>query len=505
MAIKRLYSPLCCFVVLFVLSQAGCSSKQDEFAALPNDGAGAAGQGDPNAVMDEPPMEDAPEDDGSSGEAEGSESDVAEASDEGTADEAAMASDEGDGEPAMAEDDAAMADEVASGRAAARVKPKNLREQADQAFGDGLEIAAYRLLEAHILASSSDATELLAQYRWSPARRQPQLGVRIAVAVDLTAASEMKDYKPIGSLKGFINAGKASTRNRLPATIVADSDDGLSTVFAAPNNKERIIQKYAGLMGDVLVDHVKTEHVDGKWSPVFQSLGGVVNAAAEFAGNDGSEGDEGAGMAIQSKGSKVKLATKIGAAEAKYISVGPVLTYIGNGKPADLIEQAKEGEFDALVVFDVEVTVSLKLRLIHNQCRARLVNVADGKSLAASKLLKNTEAQKEIDKQGIAFVETAMQPLLAKLDETVALKEIPSLLTPEIIKSKRLETLLSDTTRSKLETLAEIRLWREKSLLTDEDLSAAFETLLGPTDGKALASGTDEERLTIVKKLLAGS
>ncbi len=61
---------------------------------------------------------------------------------------------------------------------------------------------------------------------------------------------------------------------------------------------------------------------------------------------------------------------------------------------------AKEGEFDGLVVYEVEVTVNLKLRMIYNECRAKLFSLSDPKPIAVSKALKNTEAQKEIDKSG---------------------------------------------------------------------------------------------------------
>lgn len=391
---------------------------------------------------------------------------------------------------------------------AAPVKPKNLKEQAEQAFLEGQEKAAYWLIQAHLLASSVDAPQILANYQWSPARKQPQLGARIAVGVTLTAPSDAPEYKPIGSLSGFFSSRKPTPRGKKgDAGIGNVVDDNAASSFVPPNDRERIVQKYAGLMGDVLVDYVRNMHKQGKLAPVFQTLSGVggndqLEMAGDGSGNfnsslDGSDGG------IMSSG-KSPLDTKVAGAEAKYISIGPALTYIGNDSQAKLIDLAKAGEFDILVIFDVDVTVNLKLRMIYNECKVKLITLMDGKSVATSKLLKNVDAQKEIDKTGIASVESAMKPVLTKLEESVAMVEIPSFLTSEIIKSKRMGTLITDKTRSKLASLSEIKLYRNRNLLNDQELGQAFETILGPTDGKLLATGSEDERLTVVKKLLSG-
>ncbi len=494
---------LCWLISTSVLMLPGCSSKKEEVAvAPPVQAAPAAPQQDDSADSDM--GAESGDDSGALADDGSTEIDDGTTGDDGATVEEDVAMTE-----EAADDGGTMADDDGSGRPVVQAKPKNLREQAEQAFGDGYEKAAYRLIQAHMLASSADASELLALYRWSPARRQPQLGARVAVGVELTSPSELKDYKPIGSLRGFFTKRKGSSKNRSQPVDDEPAEADPSTAFLPSNNKERLLQKYTGLMGDVLVDHVRAGHIDGKWAPIFQSLTGVVTTTAQFDGggdgiDDGSGGGDDGSGSVMASAAKSPLSTKIEGAEAKYMSAGPILTYIGRGTSTDLIEQAKTGEFDALIIFDVDVTVNTKLRLIYNSCRAKLVNIADGKSLAASKLLKNTEAQKEIDKSGRSYVVTAMQPVLAMLDELVAMQDIPATLTSEVIKTKRLDKLVSDESRSKLDAVTEIRLWREKSLLEDADVLSAYEALLGPDDGKKLAIGTDAERLDVVKKLLVG-
>ncbi len=178
------------------------------------------------------------------------------------------------------------------------------------------------------------------------------------------------------------------------------------------------------------------------------------------------------------------------------------MSFVGVNASPELIERAKDGGFDALIIYDVEISLNLRLKLIYNECKARLVNLVDGKAIAISKGLKNTEIQKELDKPGNTVIEKSMAALLTALDEKVALTDFPSAITAEIIKSKRLPAVVADAARPKLDRLAEIRLWREKSFLTDEDVAAAFSTILGPEDGKKLSSGTDDERKEIAMKLL---
>jgi hypothetical protein len=513
-----------CLLIACVVTLAGCSSKKEEVAIAPAPVAAPANanpSGD--STSDDGSGDDGTMDDGSSGTDDGSDNsdDGSMAEDDGSSagDDGSMAEDDGsmaenDGSMAendgsMAEDDGSMSDDSGGSRpAVARAKPKNLREQSEQAFDDGYERAAYRLIQAHMLSSSADASELLSHYRWSPTRKQPQLGVRIAVGVELTSPSELKDFKPIGSLSGFFTKKKSVGRNRGEPVDDEPAPGESLVAFIPSNNKERLLQKYAGLMGDVLVDHVRAAHSEGKWSPIFQSLKGVASTAPQFSGgeegvDDGSSGDdEGTGM-VASSAAKAALDTKIEGAEAKHISLGPILTYIGRGSSTELLEQAKENEFDALIVYDVDVTVNTKLRLIYNACRGKLLNLDDGKSLAVSKLLKNTEAQKEIDKAGRSYVVTAMQPVLAKVDELVSVRDLPPL-TAEILKnSKRIEKLVADEGRSKLDSITEIRLWREKLLIDDAELMSAYEAILGIEDGKVMATGTDAEKLVVVKKLLA--
>lgn len=523
---------LFCLSFLVVLS--GCGSKNEE-VAMATPAAASAPPPPPHVDMDSGDGAEMSSDSGDGGGTsdDGSGTQV----DDGSGSEPAMTEDSSEpvmtDEP-MTDENMTMNENDGEGAAPAKPpeppKPKTLREQAVIAFSQGYDKAAVRLLQAHMLSTPAEASEILAQFRWSQTRKQPALLSRIAVGVDLKnpyASQVQQNYKPIGSVKFASNQRNSRRREQAPdegEPISTDTFDGGGTGggadstrhFVPGNDKERVLQKYAGMMGDGLVDHVRQTHAKGLWSPFFQNNAGVFGSAptavvamAAAPSSDGSEGDfsdEGSGspspMSPTIDNSTLGGTPKLEGSESKYISIGPSMSFVGVNASSELIERAKEGGFDALIIYDVEISLNLRLRLIYNECKARLVSLVDGKTIAASKPLKNTEVQKELDKPGNTVIEKTMAALNAALDEKVALTDFPSAITADIIKSKRLPAVVADTLRPKLDRLAEIRLWREKNFLTDGELASAFSTILGPEDGRKLASGTDDERKEVALKLL---
>jgi hypothetical protein len=500
----------------------GCNSQTEEVAMAP--------------VMPAPPPVPAPveSDAGISADDSGEPSNMDESGDSGESDDSGAiddgggeqvmtddGSDDGSGgeEPTMTDDDGNVI--TAPGKSAVPPKPKTFRELADQAFSQGYDRAAVRLLQAQLLSSPGDAQEILGQYRWSSARKQPVLAVRIAVGVDLkNPNSQAGDkYAPIGSVRlpqpmrgGTRRSEESGGSDSGDSDTFETSGPASSRGFVPGNDRERVLQKYSGMMGDSLIEHIVKLHEQGNWSPFFRGNRGVLSSAPTgFAsqpsenseGEDGSSYDDGSGNMSRPSISTVSGPTpKLEGAESKYISLGPNLSFIGVTASPELISRAREGGFDALLIYDVNISLNLKLRIIYNECKARLVNLTDGKTLAASRMLKNTDAQKEIDKQGMPYVEKSMATLFKSIDEQISVTDFPTAITAEIIKSKRLPSLVADNTKSKLDRLSEIRLWREKGFLEDSDVASSFESILGAEDGRKLVGGTEEERRQVALKLL---
>lgn len=393
-------------------------------------------------------------------------------------------------------------------------KPKTLLEQSQIAFTEGLELKAIRLLQAHLLSNPSQASDILASYRWSVANRQPQFIARIAAGVDLKNphASKTKDnYKPLGSVR-IRNSERSGDGDRDSEDTFSQASGNSRVTLLPTTDRHRVLQKYAGLLGDALVDHIRDGHTEGRWAPYFQSNAGVAATVAattaqapviEEVTYDETSDEESSPPPRPTPPPSTASANKSEGIESKYISLGPAVSFIGVNESTELLKRARDGKFDALVIYDVEISLNYKLRLIYNDCKARLVNLADGKTIAVTKSLRNTDAQRELDKQGMAYLEKIVQPLLAALDEKSSLIEIPAAITADLIKTKRLPVLLSDTSRPKLDVLSELALYRERAWLSDTDFQAAAKSLIGADDGVKLLTGTDEERRAVVDKLLA--
>lgn len=182
--------------------------------------------------------------------------------------------------------------------------------------------------------------------------------------------------------------------------------------------------------------------------------------------------------------------------------LAPCLAFIGVDESNDLIKKASSLGFDALIVYEVEVKLNRVNGVINNDGRVRLIDLKDPKSkrsYSGSKL-NNVQVARDIEK-GDKPIDSVVKMVIKKTRENFALQEMPSALTAEIIKTKRLPTLVSDRERSKIELLSEVNLYYSMGLIDSSDKTAAFEKILGP-DGNALATGGEEEKLKILEKLI---
>lgn len=375
--------------------------------------------------------------------------------------------------------------------------PKTLRGRAERAYSLGHEKIAYRLLQAAALASPTEASTIIPAVRWATPRNQPQLGLRLAVGVDYKGPYGLADLKPIGSTQA--NGGQ----NAQAGYNSSNSSSSDSSSSGGPGGAEKSrpsIERFAGTMATLLIKHMRDMHKEGKLSEAFKGVAIKVqetttNNSSEY-GSSGPQSSGGApgGPAISPKGD---------ADEGNITTAAPGLSYIGIESTANLVKTAKKEGFDGLVVFEVAVSVNRRNGTVNNECKAKLVNLSDGKPIIGSKVLKNTEVQKELAKSdGDGGVEKVMQPILDKLDEKFSLNDLPSVITAEVIKSKRLGTLISDRSKLKLDALMEVKLYQEKGFLTDGEVEVAFDAILGSDVAAKLVSGSEEEKAAAAEKLI---
>jgi hypothetical protein len=129
-----------------------------------------------------------------------------------------------------------------------------------------------------------------------------------------------------------------------------------------------------------------------------------------------------------------------------------------------------------------------------------LITVSDAKTIALSKSMDSYE-ESQLSTKGVGggrdYVSERIENLFGIIDRDVNLTELPPL-TAEIVR-RRLGQLLGSEPPRSLRTLAEVRLYQLKSLLTPEEVELAFE-IVGGSDGLLMLYGPQEERIAIARQ-----
>jgi hypothetical protein len=99
-------------------------------------------------------------------------------------------------------------------------------------------------------------------------------------------------------------------------------------------------------------------------------------------------------------------------------------------------------------------------------------------------------------------VDKEVKRIFEYVDQKLVVSALPEF-PPAIVKTKRVDVLISEKHDNLLPVLAEIRFYHRNKLLSDEDTIAAFAKLLGnDTDARTLLTGSEDERKSILQKWL---
>jgi hypothetical protein len=179
------------------------------------------------------------------------------------------------------------------------------------------------------------------------------------------------------------------------------------------------------------------------------------------------------------------------------------LNYIGKGDSLnELAKRALEQNYDALIVFEVDVSFVRVNSTIKNDCRIRAVDLRAEKDSKEKAISSSSLNNRDVatSKDGDAVVEKAVDVFLKKMMEAYALEDLPNF-KAESIAGRRLKDLVNDKTRSKLDLLCEVEMYASRSLIDSTLQLAAFERIAG-SDGKDLVNSEPEDRIPILEKIL---
>ncbi len=404
--------------------------------------------------------------------------------------------------------------------------PLTLIAAAGKAFDQGNTELAVRFAKAAAFVAPADRASVAEAVRWSSTSQQPELISQVAVGITVDAPDGLTEYNPIYTTEASAATSDASGYGSdpygsgygapAPKARVSEKKKNAAVVSYTDRSSQYFsteLEKAAGLMASELILFMNAEHKSGTWAPLFAEKEVAYTEPKSSGGSGGGGYGDSYGSDYGSSyggsdygGSTQILPAKDDPLVAKLKEptnprVAAELVYIGSGKLPELVKRAKEAGIPALVIFECEVKANRRINFIMHECQAKLIHVDSGKPVGTSKKLENRDVAERYADGDKDVVKDAMNLVLEKLKAAVALKEMPTALTPELIKSKRLPNLVSDESRDKLDRLFEVLLWHERKLLSDQDYQSACESILGQT-GSTLANGTEEERMKIVIDLI---
>jgi len=190
------------------------------------------------------------------------------------------------------------------------------------------------------------------------------------------------------------------------------------------------------------------------------------------------------------------------------------MVFIGTDEASKLIKKAALEGYDALMIFEVEITLNRVVQKVINETRIRLVDPNltpkevrereakdPSKKFPVSRSLKNIDVAKSRAKSEPDGLDEAVERFVKGTENAIGLQSFPTGLTPEIIVSKRIPAIVENSDTSVLDRLSEINLYYYKGFIDEKQKADAFEKIVGPS-GNAIASGSGPERLAAVQKLV---
>ncbi len=184
----------------------------------------------------------------------------------------------------------------------------------------------------------------------------------------------------------------------------------------------------------------------------------------------------------------------------------PGIVALGQGKADELVKRAQQEQLDVLLVFQVSVDENRRTKIVTNTVRFAFYDVATGELFkdAAIRALTNTTVEKEREKKSDKdLVADALGQITQFIDTQFAFSPLPSEFGHDQA-IERIRNLLGSQAARKVENLNEIRFYRSRQLLSNDELIKAYEHAIGDAGLAAqLASGSEDAKKKAMEELLA--
>ena len=253
-----------------------------------------------------------------------------------------------------------------------------------------------------------------------------------------------------------------------------------------------VFDKNLGLVASVVGDELRKRFEQGAFGPLFAT----VTAPTPPVDGNGAAGNAGANSSHVVGSSVNDLLMDAGQSMPMW---QPGVIFLGEAPVADIMQNARAAQVDLLLHFDISLNAGNN-DYVKNTSRCRLMNVATGKQLIISKGMSNSEVT-QVTRAGRQterdYVMSQLSPVLNFIDREATVSDLPPL-TPEIAR-RRVEALVGSPQSRSLRTLAEVRMYQAKNLLTAEEVEVVFDIVGGP-DGLLMLHGPQLEKLEMARQ-----
>jgi len=419
-------------------------------------------------------------------------------------------------------------------------------------------------LFADLITNDEKAREYFAQINWVKGLARPVSAVRLGVGVQYRSGNYQGDPHPIGSPPqtpqmaqgsrfgggrgapgepGGISGGPAFPG--APGEPGGFAGGGFGGVPGAPSAsgsgglQAPEIIRTTGELGEAVLaalqerfqsgafGKILTEYVNSVGAAPAQGAGGGVPGYPGFPGFPGAPGGDdaagafpgappgfpGPGGAFPGYPGGAPAGRRGGSGGSGRVSAWsakqllPGFVSLGQASDTqDLLKKAQNQELDVLLVFEVEVEQNRRTMIVNNTVKMVLYNVETREPFRdlASKSLNNIQVartrERTPDKDP---VEEAVSQLMRYVDANLTLQDMPSDWNRETA-IERIRKLLEAPNERTLQKLVEIRFYRSRQWLSNEELTSAYKHMLGGDEAtaKKLATGSQEEKVKTMTKVL---
>jgi hypothetical protein len=419
---------------------------------------------------------------------------------------------------------------------------------AEQAFQQGKHKEAFNFLFAEWISNDREARENYDQMKWVAGLYRPALAVRWGIGIEYNSGNYKGDPRPIGSGNQTARGGGGRGNDGPgfePSTAGAGAGGspggpggaggfpgGYGDPTAGGGTQQRgqashpAITRYAGDLGAKVLERLEQRLVEtGSFGSILQQMAAQVGGggggggqagygapggygAGGPGGYGGAGGYPGAPGAPGAPGIPGGYGAESGQAAAAdgIKQLLPGLVFVGQAaKKDELLKTAQEQELDVLLVIEVDVAENRRTGMITNNSKVLIYNVQTGEIYRESvtRLLNNIQVEREREKNGdrADAVDKALDPVFAFIDAQLTLGETPEVVTAEAT-SAHLPSLANEDPSRLLQRLNEIRFYRSRNLLNNEQLESSYQQIIGD-EGRTLALGSAAQKKKAMEGVLS--